>query len=944
MIVNPNIVIDTTLGIIVGEWHFDTGSGATAFDSCGRNNHGTLFYGPHWLPGVNATGLSLDGIDDYVRVNDHPSLDITDELTIEAWMKPLPESEGYFGKITGSILDSSYFGINDIFDPDLIHISGNIYAIACRGDGNDGYLVTIEISNSGSIKPIILDMYEFSTSDCFDPDIIHINGTTYALSVRSGITAYVATIEILDNGKIKPGLLDYLVIGTTYRESHIFHVNGSYYAVTYTGPGNDGYITSLIIKDDGQMTGLIDTIIIDSSLAGVVEELKMIHVSGDVYAVVYRNADSDGEMRTIEIAGDGQMTAPAFFDGNYIDNYAFDIFDGYEPTIKHVSGDIYAVAYGGFDQDGMLRTLTINPDGTIIHNTIDALEFDTTYGRESEMIHINGDIFAILYRGPNDDGWLVTVNIATNGSIVNSVVDRYEFETSTCFDPQIIQVNGDIYAITFSGDYSDGVVKTVQIANTGIITKQIIDYSEFGIFDCQQPDIINISNNIYAMVYTGFYSDGCIRTIEITNDGQINDSTVDGLRFDQGSILDPMIIHISGDVYAIVYSNYTTTWEGMVKTIQINSSGAIIGIIDELAFETSMGIRPDIIHVSGDVYAVAYRGPNNDGFVKTIRIASDGTFPVVGVASVEFEPSDCYYPDIFHISGDVYSIAYTGPGWDGYLKTISIASGGTITSGNIDFLEFETSYCVFSNMINVTGDIYAIAYTGPSDDGYIKTIEIASNGTIMSGVIDYIEYDSSHSYRPDIIHLRGRIFAITYAGPGWDGYIKTLRIGEDGQIINSPDSSYEFDGGDSRECKIIHISGNVFAIVYRNWCIDGLIRTVEIKKVPSVGYIVARSNCYRINANSTTVFAYVNGVSISAPINPGYNYVVLTYDKDAGADQMKLYVNTTLKSWKTYSSSINTNNNHLYFGWLNSEIDEIYLWRSALTQADINQRFIDLTS
>ena len=123
-----------------------------------------------------------------------------------------------------------------------------------------------------------------------------------------------------------------------------------------------------------------------------------------------------------------------------------------------------------------------------------------------------------------------------------------------------------------------------------------------------------------------------------------------------------------------------------------------------------------------------------------------------------------------------------------------------------------------------------------------------------------------------------------------------------------------------------------------------MVRTVEIQYVPSIGYIISRSNCYGIDANSTMVFAWVNGVSISAPISPGYNYVVLTYDKNAGTDQMKLYINTTLVSWTTYSSSINTNNNHLYLGWLNSEIDEVILWRSALTQADINQRFIDLTS
>jgi len=935
----------TTLGIIVGEWHFDTGSGTTAFDSCGRNNHGTLYYGPQWLLGVNGTALRYDGIDDYVRVDDHSSLDITDEITIEAWMKPLPDSEGYYGKITGSILDSSYFGIYNIYDPDLIHVSGDIYAIACRGDGNDGFLVTVEIANDGKIKPVIIDKFEFSTADCYDPDIININGTMYAVSGRFGITAYVATIQIFNDGRINPGLDDYVVIGTTYRETHIYHITGDIYAITYTGPGNDGYITSINIDNFGQITGIKDTIVFDSSLAGVVEEIKMIHVSGDVYAIVYRNADSDGEMRTLNIASDGQITAPSFFDGDYIDNYAFDIFDGFEPTIIRVNGNVYAIAYGGFDQDGMLRTLTINPDGTIVHNTIDALEFDTTFGRETDIIHINGNIFAISYRGPDYDGWLVTVDVANNGTIVNSVVDSFEFETSTCYDPEIIHVNGDIYAISFRGIYNDGFIKTIRIAINGTITKQVVDYSEFSIYDCQQPDIINISNNIYALVYTGLYSDGYIRTIEIANNGQINDTTIDGLRFDTGQILDPMIIHISGDVYAITYSNYSGTWEGNVITVRINNSGYIIGIIDILKFETSLGLRPDITHVSGDVYAVAYRGPSNDGYIKTIRIANDGTFPVAGVDSEEFDTSDCYYPDIFHISGNIYAIAYTGYSWDGYLKTVMIANDGTISPGSIDTIEFDTSYCVFSNMINVTGDIYAIAYTGPSTDGYVKTVEIASNGTIIGGVIDSLEYDTSHSYRPDIIRLKGRAFAVTYAGPGWDGYIKTFRIGENGEIINSADSSYEFDTWDSRECKIIHINGNVFAIAYRNgWYTDGMVRTVEINYVPSIGYIISRSNCYGINANSTMVFAWVNGVSISAPISPGYNYVVLTYDKNAGTDQMKLYINTTLMSWTTYSSSINTNNNHLYFGWLNSEIDEVILWRSALTQADINQRFIDLTS
>ena len=937
----------TTSGVIVGMWHFDTGNGTIAVDSSGRDNHGTLYYGPQWTMGVHGTtALSYDGIDDYVIVPDDPSLDITDEITIEAWMKPLENSEGGYGKITGSILDSSYFGVFDIYDLDIIHVSGDVYAIACRGDGNDGFLITVEIANDGQINLAIIDTFEFYTADCYDPDIIHVDGTIYAIAYRSGSTAYVRTVEIFDDGRIDPTSIDTLAFATTYRETHIYHINGDVYAVAYTGLNYDGYLTSMRIAINGVITGVLDTLIFDNSLAGVVEEPNMIHVSGDVYAITYRNADSDGELRTVNIANDGQITGASHFDGDYVGKFPFDIFDGYEPNITHINGDIYAIAYGGFNQDGYLRTVEIYNDGTIKQDTVDAFEFDVDFGRETNIIHINGDIYAIAYRGLSDDGWLKTVDIANNGTIDGSVVDSYEFDTSTCYDPNIININGNIYAIAYRGSYNDGILKTVEIANDGTISKPVIDYSEFGIFDCQYPDIIQISNNICAMAYSGLYYDGYLRTTEITSAGQINDSSIGCLRFHKGQILDPMILPISGDVYAIVYSNYSGAWHGFLKTVEITSVGNITGVIDSLEFDATQGLRPDIIHVSGDVYAIVYRGPSNDGWLKTVGIANDGTITVAGMDSKEFDSSDCYYPDIIHVSGDVYAIAYTGYAWDGYLKTVDIANDGTITVAGMDTLEFDTSYCVFSNIINVTGDIYAIAYTGPSNDGYLKTVEIANNGTIIGGVvIDSLEFDTSHGYRPNIIHIKGRVYTIVHAGSGWDGYVKTLRIGENGDITNSLDGNFEFDSWDSRECRIIHINGNVFAIAYRNgWYSDGRVRTVEIKYTPTVGYIAARDNCYRINANSTTVFAYINGVSLTAPISSGFNYVVLTYDKNAGTDQMKLYVNTTLVSKTTYSSIINTNSNSLYFGWLDSMVDEITLWRTAITQAEINQHYTDLTS
>jgi len=71
---------------LVGHWSFDEGSGTTAHDSSGNNNHGTI-HGASWTDGKFGKAISFDGVDDYVEVPDSPSLKITDAITIAAWVK-----------------------------------------------------------------------------------------------------------------------------------------------------------------------------------------------------------------------------------------------------------------------------------------------------------------------------------------------------------------------------------------------------------------------------------------------------------------------------------------------------------------------------------------------------------------------------------------------------------------------------------------------------------------------------------------------------------------------------------------------------------------------------------------------------------------------------------------------------------------------------------------
>ncbi len=72
---------------IVGMWLFDEDEGDVAEDSSGNDNHGALTNGPKWDDGKFGTALEFNGSAAYVNCGNGPTLDITEELTVVAWVK-----------------------------------------------------------------------------------------------------------------------------------------------------------------------------------------------------------------------------------------------------------------------------------------------------------------------------------------------------------------------------------------------------------------------------------------------------------------------------------------------------------------------------------------------------------------------------------------------------------------------------------------------------------------------------------------------------------------------------------------------------------------------------------------------------------------------------------------------------------------------------------------
>jgi len=71
---------------LVGNWLFYNGAGTKLYDYSGRGNHGAIS-GPTWVDGPFGWALDFERANgEYVEVPDDPSLDLTDAITILAWV------------------------------------------------------------------------------------------------------------------------------------------------------------------------------------------------------------------------------------------------------------------------------------------------------------------------------------------------------------------------------------------------------------------------------------------------------------------------------------------------------------------------------------------------------------------------------------------------------------------------------------------------------------------------------------------------------------------------------------------------------------------------------------------------------------------------------------------------------------------------------------------
>lgn len=292
--------------------------------------------------------------------------------------------------------------------------------------------------------------------------------------------------------------------------------------------------------------------------------------------------------------------------------------------------------------------------------------------------------------------------------------------------------------------------------------------------------------------------------------GDIGAAVIDTLILETTG-LTPSTVKVKSDknIFATAYTY--TNGDGKVKTYSVDSSGNISAAIDTLEFDTSDGDSPVIIKAHDGIFAVAYRGPDGDGFCKTFAISDTGTIGSV-IDTLEFDTSDCRprQGNFLHISGDVFAFAYQGPLIHVVVKTWSISNSGTLGSV-IDTLDISEAQNHGIDFEHLTGNLYALLFQQLVDDTKLYTFNITNAGSI-SAVIDSTSLDTtgSSAQKPAIIEVASNIYLLAYVASSGSAVFETRSIAADGTIGAQVDISDVAGPPDD----IHSIGDNVYAYVY----------------------------------------------------------------------------------------------------------------------------------
>ena len=365
------------------------------------------------------------------------------------------------------------------------------------------------------------------------------------------------------------------------------------------------------------------------------------------------------------------------------------------------------------------------------------LEHDTQQGTYNSLVQVDSDTYLLAYQGLDGDGFIKTFTISSNGATVTQV-QSLTHDNINGEHNSLVQVDSDTYLLAYSGQDSDGYLKTFTVAADGSTITQVASLehdTDLG----QHNSLAKVDSDTYVLAYVGSGSDGYIKTFTVPADGSTI-TQVAVLEHDTNVAIYNSLVQVDTDTYVL---GYRDAWnDGQLKTFTIPADGSTITQVATYEYDTANSTYNSIVKIDSDTYAVAWYGYNPTGlgisswgsYVKTFTIPADGS-SITAVAVLKYDASASnHYPSWVDMGDGRLALAYAYQGSYGYIRTFYIPPDGSAITDMYSLNHSSTNPGQYNSLVKLDANHVALAYSGSGSDGYISTFTIHSGLAFQSSL------------------------------------------------------------------------------------------------------------------------------------------------------------------------------------------------------------------
>jgi len=358
--------------------------------------------------------------------------------------------------------------------------------------------------------------------------------------------------------------------------------------------------------------------------------------------------------------------------------------------------------------------------GDIAKSKLDNLVLDTT-GLSSIVLNVDGDIWAVAYVGPDNDGWIKTFSCTEEGVLGDAVIASLEFESTHCsqYHLDFKKISGTTYAVVYrdvSGSYGGvGELRTLTINNDGTIDGLIANW-QFST-GAGFPQLLQRSGTTWIIFFNDTYvGQGVVGTTTINNDGTLGAAWIDRT-FCGTTCRNNRIAVANGDYYICAYNN--TLAQGQISTITIDSSGNVgDAFTDTDQFDTSIEAIGNILELASNYFCVSY--DSDAAYFQSFTVNGSGATTLIGNQAYGTDTPSTWMTTLYGTT--MRAVCYEESGPTSVVETWGISNIGVINGTAQDSWLFdnpgEDPYLIYLDnedyhlIVGLTGSgLEAITYT-----------------------------------------------------------------------------------------------------------------------------------------------------------------------------------------------------------------------------------------